>query len=414
MKIVMLCDFYDESLEYQENLLTKFYTKHGHDVTVITSTFKSVFDLYHDNYDNEAPAKIYYDGKAKIVKLRSRFKVRFKLMNRLKMYTSIFGILEQERPDLIYLHDIISNIIEVVKFKELNPDCKIILDYHADYTNSASNWVSLKILHGMIRKSILNCAKKHISKYFPITPESARFLNEVYSVPFSEMELLPLGADTDLGAEVRKLEEGRKLRASFNIPATDTIIFTGGKLSPLKKTELLLDAFKALPQQNTHLFIIGTASAADKDYEARLRVEADGLSNVYFTGWLNSQEIYPYLDMADIAVFPASQSILWQQAISMGLPLIVGDVGGQDVSYLNVYKNMIILDRENICSDKILGAIQTLIDDPIRISEMRAGAERVRDELLNWDSLIWKTLKFNQNVSIPAENCQSEFCPRPR
>jgi 1,2-diacylglycerol 3-alpha-glucosyltransferase len=414
MKIVMLCDFYHESLEYQENLLAKFYTKHGHDVTVITSTFESVFDLYHDNYNNDAPARTYFDGKSKIVKMRNRFKVRFKLMNRLKIYTSIFGILEQERPDLIYLHDIISNILEVVKYKELNPDCKIILDYHADYTNSASNWLSLKILHGIIRKSILDRVRKHISKYFPITPESARFLNEVYSVPFSEMELLPLGADTDLGAEVRSLEKGRALRASFKIPVTDTIIFTGGKLSPLKKTELLLEAFKALPRENVHLFIIGTASAADKDYEAKLRNEAECLSNVHFTGWLNSQDIYSYLDMADIAVFPASQSILWQQAISMGLPLIVGDIGGQDVSYLNLYENMIILDRENIRSDKIFGAIQTLIDNPIRINEMRAGAERVRNELLNWDNLIWKTLKFNQNVTRPVENRQSEFCLGPR
>ena len=38
MKILMLCDFYHESLEYQEQLCAKFYVKHGHAVTVVTST----------------------------------------------------------------------------------------------------------------------------------------------------------------------------------------------------------------------------------------------------------------------------------------------------------------------------------------------------------------------------------------
>ena len=49
MKIVMLCDFYFESLEYQENLLVRYYRKHGHEVVVIASTFDSVFDYYNED-----------------------------------------------------------------------------------------------------------------------------------------------------------------------------------------------------------------------------------------------------------------------------------------------------------------------------------------------------------------------------
>lgn len=43
MKILMLCEFYNE-IWNQENLLVKYYRKHGHEVTVITSTYESVFD----------------------------------------------------------------------------------------------------------------------------------------------------------------------------------------------------------------------------------------------------------------------------------------------------------------------------------------------------------------------------------
>ena len=99
--------------------------------------------------------------------------------------------------------------------------------------------------------------------------------------------------------------------------------------------------------------------------------------------------------MADLAVFPASQSIIWQQAISMGLPLIVGDNGRQDISYLNPYGNICILRREDISSEQLAQQISRLMEDRSIMVRMRAGANRVTDELLNWNKLILKTLRFN-------------------
>ena len=53
----------------QENLLVKYYRKHGHEVTVITSTFESIFDYYNDRYDKTRPGRTYLDHGATIVKL---------------------------------------------------------------------------------------------------------------------------------------------------------------------------------------------------------------------------------------------------------------------------------------------------------------------------------------------------------
>ena len=79
MKILMLCEFYDETLEYQENLLVKYYKKHGHEVWVITSTFDSIFDYYNDKHNPESPARIYHDRGAKIIKLKYRFNIANRL-----------------------------------------------------------------------------------------------------------------------------------------------------------------------------------------------------------------------------------------------------------------------------------------------------------------------------------------------
>lgn len=394
MKIVMLCDFYNEQLEYQENLLVKYYVKHGHAVTVIASTFDSVFDYYADRHDKRWPARSYEHGGARIIKLRYRYNIR----NRLRAYTSIAGILERERPDLIFVHDIMLNVLEAIRYKRQHPHCRMIMDYHADYSNSGKNWLSLRILHGVVRKWFLDRARPHLSAIFPIVPASATFLHEVYGIPHAQMELLPLGADTDLGEEVRARGEGPALRRSLGIPAEHTVIFSGGKLAPAKRTELLIEVVNRLAEPTLHLVIVGEANEADRAYQHALVESARGNANIRFVGWLGKIDIYRYLAMADLAVFPASQSILWQQAISMGLPLIVGDTGHQDISYLNAHGNIIILAREQIGSERLAAAIAGVVGDRAQRRRMSEGALRVADEMLNWNTLIDKTLRFNQRA----------------
>lgn len=392
MKIVMLCDFYHESLEYQENLLVKYYRKHGHEVTVITSTFESVFDYYGDHHDNRAPARTFFDQGAKIVKLRYRFNFR----NRLRAYTRIDALLEAEAPDLIYVHDIMLNFPECVAYVKRHPSCRMIMDYHADYSNSGRNALSLKLLHGVARKWYLDRARPHLDRIFPIVPAGAVFLHEIYRVPHDEMEVLPLGADVDLARETRARDAGSQLRTELGIAVDDLVLFTGGKLAPPKRTELVIDAVSRLPHLPLTLVVAGEAGANYAAYRHQLSALAGGRPNIRFVGWLGREEIYRHLDMADLAVFPASQSILWQQAIAAGLPLLCGDTGSQDISYLNGEDNIIILKRDEVTVDRLTREIATLAGDRALRARMSEGAAKVAAEHLDWNRLIERTLRFNR------------------
>lgn len=392
MKVVMVCDFFNESLEYQENLLVRYYRKHGHDVTVLTSTFDSVFDYYTDRHDSRWPARAYEVDGAKIIKLR----YRFNLLNRVRPLTPINDILERERPDLIYVHDIMPNVAEAVAYKKRHRECKLIMDYHADYSNSGRNWLSLAVLHGMIRKWYLDRARPHLSRIFPIVPASVTFLHEVYGVPYSEMEILPLGADIDFGKAVRERGEGQQLRRALGIPQEDTVVFTGGKLSPVKRTEVLIEAVQTLADPTLHVVVVGDSDERDAAYRQKLLELARNSPRIRFVGWLGKEDIYRYLDMANLAVFPGGQSILWQQAISMGLPLIVGDIGHQDISYLNAHRNIVILPKDEIRADRVATIMRSLMNDPEQLRRMAEGAAKVADESLNWDKLILRTLRYNQ------------------
>jgi glycosyltransferase involved in cell wall biosynthesis len=404
MKILMLCDFYNEGLEYQENLLVKFYVKHGHAVTVVTSTYESVFDYYADRHDNTQPSRTFEHGGAKIVKLRYRYNV----VNRLRAFERIDRLLESEAPDLIFVHDIMLNLPECVRYVRRHPACRMIMDYHADYSNSGKNALSRRILHGVCRKWFLDRARPHLSRIFPVVPASMTFLHEIYKVPLADMEILPLGADTDLAAAVRRSGARAELRRSLGVGDRDTVIFTGGKLDPAKRTDLLLKAVLQLQPLPLHVVVAGDSGDEHAWYKQELRRLAAAEPRVHMVGWLGRDDIYRYLDMADLAVFPASQSILWQQAIAMGLPLIVGDIGHQDISYLNMEDNIVILGKDEIRADRLADAISRVVGDPGRMRAMSDGARRVADLHLNWDRLIQRTLRFNDVSPTRSESAQ---CP---
>lgn len=393
MKILMLCEFFDETLEYQENLLVKYYRKYGHEVTVITSTLDSVFDYYSDKHDVKKPTREYRFNGARIIKLQYK---SIWLWNRLRTFKDITPFLEEEKPDLIFVHCIMLNLPQVIRYIKKNPRCRMIMDYHADYSNSARNWMSLKILHGTIRRRFyLDPARKYLSKIFPVVPAGFVFLNEVYKVSFDEMELLPLGGDCDLARMTAEGVNKSALRESLNIRDEDFVIFTGGKLEKRKKTELLLNAVRQLGNPRIHVVIVGKA---DSEEFHRSLIESSGeQENFHFLGWLKNEEIYRYMAISDIAVFPASQSILWQQAICMHLPLVVGNTGGQSIEYLNLHSNIITLSKDEICESAIGKVIIELFENDAKRASMADGAEKSAKELLDWNQLIHKTLRFNES-----------------
>ena len=391
----MLCELYIENLEYQENLLVKYYRKYGHEVTVITSTYDNVFDYYNDKHDNTKPARIYEDHGAKIIKLPFKYNI----LGKIKKYTDISNIVEEFKPDLLYVHDIMPNMFEMLPYKKRNPHVKMIMDYHADYTNSANNWLSLHVLHKIIRKYLyMNPIKKHISKFYPIVPGSTKFLDEVYGIPQERMEVLPLGADVDLVAEIKQSNARNEIRKQLNIPTEDIVLFTGGKFAPLKQTELVLEAFNEIDDSKLHLIIVGDADENSQDYKNTLLNLAIGKKNIHFVGWQNNRGVYEHLAASDIAVFPASQSIIWQQALASHLPLIIGDFGDQSLDYINEFNAIKELSVDEIDRSHIRKSIEEFLESDNFI-ERKERAAKTAKKYLDWNHLINKTLSHVENIS---------------
>jgi glycosyltransferase involved in cell wall biosynthesis len=385
----MLTEVYDERMQYQDNLFAKYYGKHGHEVTVLASTIDNTFEYYagREKYDASAPPREYWDGGAKIIKLP----LSLNLLNRLKRLRGVPAVLQRERPDLIFSHDIHLNLGEAVAYRRTHPHCRIILDYHADSSNSGRNWLSRLVLHRLTRKRVLRRYLDEIDRIYPVVPAGADFLHELYGVPRERMELLPLAPDTDLARDTRERCAGREVRRSLAIPDDATVIFTGGKLVPDKRTHLLIEAVTRIADPSLHLLVAGEALGSNA-YGELMRAAANGDPRIHFAGWVPAAEVYRFMDACDFAVFPASQSVLWQQALGMGLPLVVGRVGVQDPSYMNEYGALTILSEAEISEPVIRAKICEFLSDRERLAARRAAALRTADELLNYHRLVERTL----------------------
>lgn len=389
----MLCELYIETLEYQENLLVKYYRKHGHEVTVITSTYDNVFDYYNDKHDNSKPARIFYDHGAKIIKLP----FVYNFLGKIKKYKDITPIVEDFRPDLLYVHDIMPNMFQMLDYKKQHPHVKMIMDYHADYSNSANGWLSLNVLHKVIRKKLfMDPVRKHISRFFPIVPGSTKFLREVYGIPDSEMEVLALGADIDMVNEISVSPARNEIRSKLNIGQEDVVIFTGGKFTPVKKTHLLLEAVNEIDRKDLHVIVVGSADEANQDYLKKLQDYVQANANIHFVGWLVNKAVYEHLSASDLAVFPASQSIVWQQALGSNLPLIVGDTGEQSVSYLNEFNAITEFTKDEITVPNIKKAILEVISSKSELQRRSELSRKTAEKYLDWNHLINNTLRYVQ------------------
>jgi glycosyltransferase involved in cell wall biosynthesis len=385
----MLTELYDERMQYQENLFAKYYGKHGHKVTILASTIDNMFE-YHagrERHETGAQAREYWDGGAKVIKLP----LAFNFLNRLKRLKGVPEILEREQPDLIFSHDIHLNLGDAVAYRRAHPHCRIILDYHADSSNSGRTWLSRLLLHRFTRKRLLRACLEDIDRIYPVVPAGADFLHDLYGIPRDRMELLPLAPDTDLAKDIQERGARRDVRRALGIPEDALVAFTGGKLVPEKRTHLLIEAVMQIADPRLHLIVAGAALSSDS-YGDLIRAAAEGNPRVHFTGWIPATEVYRYMAACDFAVFPASQSVLWQQALGMGLPLVVGSVGVQDPSYMNKYGALTILRETEIVEPVIRAKIRELITDRALLASGREAALRTANELLNYHILVERTL----------------------
>ena len=172
------------------------------------------------------------------------------------------------------------------------------------------------------------------------------FLKKTYKIPKHQNSIVYNGVDTNY-FNPNKFQQNtkEKFRNSLAINLEDKVIIQVARLQKEKCHSDAIMALSILNSQkigvNTHLVIVGSGNSA---YVSALKdlVQKENLNDfVHFVG--NQSDVRPYLFMADLFTLTSESetfSIATLEAMSMGLPVVLTDIGGA--------KEMVVSDLNGI------------------------------------------------------------------
>lgn len=366
MKILHLClgNFYIDNYSYQENLLTKYHKKMGLDVEIIASlvSFNENGELClldgPKNYVNEHGIPVKRLEYKKII-----------FSKRLRMYKGTYESIVEANPDIIFIHGCqFLDIKYVVKYLKKNPNVKVYVDNHADFSNSARNWLSKNILHKIIWRQCAKLIEPFAIKFYGVLPARVEFLKNIYKIPKGKIELLFMGADDEQVKEARRFDIRESIRKKYNIKHDDFLIVTGGKIDNAKRqTLLLMKAIKQIKNENIKLIVFGSII---KELEKEVKSLADG-KKIQYIGWMQSEDCYKIFAAADLGVFPGRHSVLWEQAVGTGLPCIFKYWHG--TTHVDLGGNCEFIYNDSI--EEIITKINKIVNNRNLYNKMRSVAE---------------------------------------
>lgn len=384
MKIIHISDTFFDGFAYQDNEFSKIHERLGHEVVVVSLLKKYYTPLQSRNIPNE---NTYFIGRVKMIRLPLKYKWNY----RFNKFKELYEVLKKENPDIIYLHQTpYMSVLDIVRYKKENREVRLIIDFHCDYNNSGTSFLSRIVLHKIWYRLLTLLTIKEIDMYYYITPDTKKFVQEMYLIPEQKLSFLPLGCDIE-EVDFKNQDKIRgDLRSKLGIGLNEFVVITGGKLNKEKNTYNLVQAFHHLNLRDAHLIIFGEVEV---EYKKILLDLISKVPNVHFIGWLNSAEIANYYLLSDVACFPGGQSVLWQQAIACGLPLLCYKWDG--VEYLNVDNNVLFIENENVSS--ICEVLKKVYEDEALRRRMALGATTIGRDTFSYSRIAKQVFDFNLN-----------------
>lgn len=273
----------------------------------------------------------------------------------------------------------------VKKFVQLYPQTTIYVDNHADYINSARNWLSLNILHRIIWRHFAKSIEPYTKKFWGVTPLRSLFLKEIYKIDKRKIDTLVMGVDIDSSEFDRKLEIRGEIRRSLGLNETNKVIINGGKLDVLKGTLILLESFIKITDPSYRLLLFGSISNEIAN-EISYFLKKD--KRIIYLGWIEAKSIYKFLYASDVAVYPGTHSVLWEQTIGLGIPTIIKKWNGFE--HLEINDSVRVLKK--ITVDLVLSCIIDFFENLEYFKKL--GLENVN--VFSYREIAKKSIEINK------------------
>lgn len=366
MKILHICMNapFTEHYSYQDNLLTEYQHKHGHDVLIVTTT--RTRDA-NGKIITISPEKKTLDNGTVLWRVKPSGKVA----SMLGWYPKLYNVMEEYAPDMIFVHGLCSFIPrQAIRYKKAHPETRIVTDNHQDTgtTNVKGfpfSWVLALHRHGWKRWI------RHVDRVYGTTSWRKTFARDYYGIPEEKLDVLIMGIDSDKNpddpAKVREV-----LRQELGYSKENFVFVTGGKLDNHKKILTALRAFRRLENENARFLIFGSvADEVNEEFFELLGADA----RMRHLGYINSRDVRKYFLASDFGLFPGRHSVLWEEAIGSGLPCVFKRYEERD--HMEVCDNCLCV--RDISEDDLLDILKQMSERGEAYQMMKQNAEKAAE-----------------------------------
>lgn len=379
MKILHICQYYNDGWGYQENLLPRYQKKLDHDVVVVTSDRRPFYAS--DKNPRIIGTGTFYDKDIRI----ERIPIKWEFKNRFVVFKDLMSVLRREKPDYIFHHGLtMPSLATAAKYKRRHSNVFLAADNHSDLNISARNILWRKFYYEWLWKSKLKHNLNYIDIMFGVTPARCHFPVRFLGVPYKKVRLLPIGSDTDKANTVIS-QSREQIRKKFGISKEDIVVTVGGKLNVAKGINQLIDA--ACRIEKLKIVLFGSLD------DIELKDKVNKCDKAKFIGWLNRNDTLEILFASDLAIWPRIHTTLVEDAIGVNTPLLLRYHGSTSH---HIRGNGIYLFKGDEL--EIYQALKLISNNPEILNKMREKSEKQR-EILSYDQIARESMEYFYDLS---------------
>ena len=122
----------------------------------------------------------------------------------------------------------------------------------------------------------------------------------------------------------------------------------------------------------------------------QVKALVDGVK-VQYVGWVPSKDSYDYFEAADLVVFPGRHSVMWEQVVGQGKPMLVKDWPG--THHVDLGGNVRFLTKDTV--DEIQKEIERLLRNPEEYDMMQSVALEKGMQVFSYREIARKAIEID-------------------
>ena len=314
MKILHIDETFHPAYGYQANPLAKFQQKQGNEVYIATPTKDFLYPVYKDFGDDgsglEEQDKQYMDSTGVQI---IRVPAKGYIMGRLNYGKEIFEVVEQVKPDVLFVHCV--ETLTAMRFLWKRPGYPMMFDSHM--LSMASHNKLAKAYEVVYRNVFTRIIKKN--GFYVIRTQDDDYVNSHLGIPERLTPFISFGTDTILFSPNEEVRN--RFRQEQDIGRDDFVVVYTGKLIENKGGKLLAESFRKKFDVPVTLVCVGRP--LDDDYGREVqKILNESENRIIMFPTQNYLDLAQFYQAADLSIFPKQCSMSFYDAQACGLPVV--------------------------------------------------------------------------------------------